>query len=157
MDALNESLGAEKAAAFATTRKQYGNMIALEKIAKNGAEGDVSIAKLANMRNINNRDLQELADIASQFMVTRENPHGALQRLVIGSSALTAGGVSGGAALPIAVGSMAAGRGANAALNSNTIRRGLLGEALPITESLGEGLLGTTTRAAPLLLSRPDR
>jgi hypothetical protein len=155
MDALNESLGPEQAAAFATTRKQYGNMIALEKIAKNGAEGDISVGRLANMRNINNRDLQELADIASQFMVTRENPHGALQRLVIGSSALTAGGLTGGAALPVAVGSMAAGRMANGALNSNAVRRGLLGESLPITDALSEGLLGTTTRAAPLLFSRP--
>lgn len=155
MDALNESLGPKEAAAFAATRKQYGNMIALEKIAKNGAEGDISIARLANMRNINNKDLQELADIASQFMVTRESPHGALQRLVIGGTALGATGATG--TLPIALGTMAAGRAANSALNSDAMRRGLLGEALPLTGQLSDGLLGASTRAAPLLFSRPGQ
>jgi hypothetical protein len=52
---LNRSLGPDEAAAFAKVRQQYGNMLDLEGIAQNGAEGGVSIAKLANMKNINNQ------------------------------------------------------------------------------------------------------
>jgi hypothetical protein len=39
MDALNRSLGPEAAQGFAKTRQQYGNMLELEKLAANGAEG----------------------------------------------------------------------------------------------------------------------
>ena len=67
MDALNRSLGPDGAKAFATTRQQYGNMLALEKLARNGVEGEISVARLANLGNINNQPLQELADIAAQF------------------------------------------------------------------------------------------
>lgn len=121
MEALNESLGPQEAASFATLRKQYGNMLALENLAQNGAEGGVSAARLANMKNIGNPDLQELADIAAQFMRTRESPHGALQRLVIGGAATGAGG------LPYLPAAAAAGRGANALLNSNTARNYVTG------------------------------
>ncbi|MGK3946227.1 hypothetical protein ABK046_48735, partial [Streptomyces caeruleatus] len=84
MDALNESLGPQQATAFGKLRGQYGNMMALENLAQNGSEGGVSVARLANLKNINNPELQELADISAQFLRTRESPHGALQRLVIG-------------------------------------------------------------------------
>lgn len=124
MDALNDSLGPQQAASFATLRKQYGNMLALENISQNGAEGGVSIARLANMKNINNPELQELADIAAQFMRTRESPHGALQRLVIGSSAAGIGGVP---AAPALAGAVVAGRAANMGLNSNVARDFVLG------------------------------
>jgi hypothetical protein len=127
MSALNDSLGPAEAAAFAKTRQQYGNMLALENLAQNGAEGGISAARLANMKNINNPDLQELADVASQFMRTRESPHGALQRLVIGGTAAgTAGGLGATAMLP----PMAlAGRGANMLLNSGMVRNALTGTA----------------------------
>lgn len=147
MDALNRSLGPDDAAKFATTRKQYGNMLALEKIAKNGAEGDISIARLANMKNINNPDLQELADISAQFMLTRESPHGALQRLVIGTAAAGAGAPLG--ALPVVAGGMAAGRAANGLLNSQAVRNSLLNRPVPIT-NVPPGLLGLS-KVAPLL------
>jgi hypothetical protein len=119
MAALNDSLGPTEAAAFAKTRQQYGNMLALENLAQNGADGGISAARLANMKNINNPDLQELADIAAQFMRTRESPHGALQRLVIGGAATATATPLGAAAIlpPMAL----AGRGANAALNSNAL------------------------------------
>lgn len=124
MDALNESLGPQEAQAFSNVRKQYGNMLALENLAQNGAEGGVSVARLANLKNINNKDLQELADISAQFLRTRESPHGALQRLVIGGAAGAAGGVS---ALPVMAATAGAGRLANVALNSNAARNAVLG------------------------------
>lgn len=126
MDALNESLGPQEAAAFAKVRQQYGNMLALENLAQNGAEGGVSAARLANMKNIGNDDLQELADIAAQFMRTRESPHGAMQRLVVGGTAAGFGGVS---ALPALAGTVAAGRGANTVLNSQAAKNLALGVA----------------------------
>src|SRR5690606_15303635 len=55
MEVLNRSLSPADAKAFAETRKQYGNMLALEKLAQNGAEGDISIGRLANLKNINNK------------------------------------------------------------------------------------------------------
>lgn len=128
MDALNESLGPEQAKAFGEVRKQYGNMLALENLAQNGAEGGVSVGRLANLKNINNPDLQELADIAAQFLRTRESPHGAMQRLVIGGAAGAAGGLS---AAPIMAATVGAGRLANAALNSGAARDAVLGVARP--------------------------
>lgn len=116
MSALNDSLGPQEAAAFAKTRQQYGNMIELEKLAKNGAEGDISVARLANLKNIRNADLQELADIAAQFVRPREGQHGAMQRALVGTGAAMTGGVPG------LVAGATAGRAANMALNSNAMR-----------------------------------
>lgn len=124
MDALNDSLGATEAASFANVRKQYGNMLALENLAQNGAEGGVSVGRLANLKNINNPDLQELADISAQFLRTRESPHGAMQRLVIGGAAGAAGGLS---ALPVMAATAGAGRVANSLLNSTAARNAVLG------------------------------
>lgn len=131
MEALNRSLGPQEAAAFAQTRQQYGNMLAMEKIAQNGAEGGVSIARLANMKNINNAELQELADISAQFLKGREGAHGAAQR--VGAGALTLGltGPTGLAA------GMATGRGANMLLNSNSMKNRLMGNA-PTNRLLGD-------------------
>lgn len=128
MDALDRSVGPESAAGFKELRQQYGNMLALEKVAKRGAEGGISIAKLANAPSgrINSPDLQELADIAAQFMVTREAPHGAAQRVVMGGLAAGMGVQTG--TLPVIAGGIAAARGANTALNSEAMRRFALGE-----------------------------
>lgn len=152
MGALNRSLGPDEAAAFAKTRQQYGAMLDLEKLARNGAEGEVSVARLANMRGINNPQMQELADIAAQFVKPREGAHGAMQRVVLGTGA-TVGGLAGGGLLGGGLGLMgaaAAGRGMNGLLNSNAARNFVLqpqmiGEAAPM------GLLtDTLRRAAPL-------
>lgn len=153
MGALDRSLGPEEAAKFAATRQQYGNMLKLEKIAKNGAEGDISIARLANMKNVNSPDLQELADIAAQFMVTRESPHGALQRLIIGSTGIGVGAGAGG--IPIGIGLLGAGRAANSALNSGLLRSAVLGQGnSPGTQqAVQKGLLGIT-KAAPVLMAQ---
>lgn len=127
MDALNRSLGPAEAAKFATVRQQYGNMLALENVAKRGAEGGVSVGKLANLKNINNKDLSELADIAAQFLVTRESPHGAAQRVVLGALGATA--TLQPHSIPLIAGGMAAGRAANSALNSNTVKSLILNPA----------------------------
>lgn len=133
MDALNRSLGPTQAAEFALTRHQYGNMLAFEKLAKNGVEGEISVARLANLKNINNPELQELADIAAQFVKPREGMHGAMQR---GFAAMGIGTALGPYAL---AGTAVAGRGANMALNSDTLRATVLG--LP-RQQAPVGLLG---------------
>jgi hypothetical protein len=155
MGALNRSLGPDEAASFATTRQQYGSMLDLQKLAKNGAEGEVSIARLANMSNIKNPEMQELADIAAQFVKPRESQHGAMQRVVLGTGAglagMMGGGVmAGGAGL---AGAALAGRGANSILNSNTLKELML---RPAGKMIGEpATLNRLTqagyRAAPLL------
>lgn len=121
MDGLNRSLGPTEAAAFAQTRQQYGNMMALEKIAKNGVEGELSIARLANIKNINNDGLQELADIAAQFVKAREGQHGAMQRAIAGGATFATAG------LPGVLAGAAAGRSVNAGLNSQAARNLLTG------------------------------
>jgi hypothetical protein len=122
MDALNDSLGPQEAQSFKTLRQQYGNMLALENLAQNGAEGGISVARLGNLKHINNPDLQELADIAAQFVKSREGQHGSMQR------AAAALGIGGSVGLPGLVASMAAGRAANSALNSNVMKGMVTGQ-----------------------------
>jgi len=121
MEALDRSLGATQAAEFAAVRKQYSNMLSLENLAQNGAEGNISIARLANMKNINNPELQELADISAQFLKSREGAHGAAQRVGAGALALGLTGPQGLAA------GMATGRGANMLLNSSMMKNAVTG------------------------------
>jgi hypothetical protein len=132
MDALNRSLGPEQASAFAQTRQHYGTMLDIEKLAKNGVEGEVSVARLANMKNIKNSQVQELANIAAQFVKPRENAHGAAQRVVLGTGAALGGLVSPGA-IPALTAGAVLGRGANTALNSQMAKNFVLG---------GNGLVG---------------
>ncbi len=122
MEALNRSMTPEAAAAFAKTRQQYGNMLSLDKLAQNGVDGDVSIARIANLKNIGNKDLQELADISAQFLKGREGQHGAMQRVGLGAAGASLGG------LPALAGGMAAGRAANATLNSNMLKNLMMGQ-----------------------------
>ena len=126
MGALDRSLGTDQASAFAKVRQQYGNMMELENLAQNGAEGGISIGRLANLKNINNKDLQDLADIAAQFVKTRENPHGAAQRVVLGALGVGAAGATG--TLPALGAGIVGGRAANAALNSSIMKNALLNQ-----------------------------
>lgn len=154
MGALDRSIGPEKAAAFAKTRQQYGNMLALEKLAKNGAEGELSVARIANMKNINNEPLQELADISAQFVKAREGQHGAAQRVSLGALAGVLGGWAGGpiGAAISAGGVMGGGRAANMALNSDALKRYLLRQPGLLAEPETLGLLTKGVyRTAPLL------
>ena len=144
MDALNRSLGPQEAEAFKTVRQQYGNMLSLEKLAQNGAEGGVSIGRLANLKNINNPELQELADISAQFLKSREGAHGAAQRVGAGALALGLGGPAGLAA------GMATGRGANMLLNSEAVKSRLLSGGANRLAAPGE-LSQLGYRVAPVL------
>jgi hypothetical protein len=112
----------------------------MEKIAQNGAEGGVSIARLANMKNINNAELQELADISAQFLKSREGAHGAAQRVGAGALAFGLGGPAGLAA------GMASGRGANMLLNSSAVKNRLM--------SGGAGQIGGLSPEAAQLMYR---
>lgn len=144
MSALNRSMKPEDAADFANVRRQYGTMLDLEKLAQNGADGDISVARLANMKNIGNPELQDLADISAQFLRSRESPHGAMQRIMLGGL----GAAGSGLVSPLLFGgAIAAGRGANSALNSNALR-GLLMRA----PSQGEGLLSVGAKKANKVL-----
>lgn len=154
MDGLDRSLGPEKAAAFATVRRQYGNMLSLEKLAKNGVEGEVSVARIANLPNINNAELQEIADIAAQFVKPREAAHGSAQR-VFGAGVAGTAAVLGGIGVPAAIATgavMGAGRGMNKALNSEAMRRSILNPtaALPAEPAAMGAIAQGTQRALPL-------
>jgi hypothetical protein len=145
MGALNRSLPPDRAAGFATTRQQYGNMLDLQKLAQNGVDGDVSIARIANMKNINNQDMQELADIAAQFLKPREGQHGAAQRAAAG---LGIGSIGGPASLAASIG---AGRAANSMLNSQTARDLLLQQ---LQSGRYPGVVENAYRMAPVLGSQ---
>lgn len=158
MDALNDSLGPDEAKSFAEVRKQYGNMMEIDKLVQNGAEGGVSAARLGNLRNIRSADLQELADISAQFLKTRESPHGALQRLVIGGAAVPA--AAGLGALPYLGAAAVAGRGANATLNSNALRNALINSAKSSPRLAGDDVSALAQRlakSAPVALTPSGR
>jgi hypothetical protein len=125
MSALNRSLSPEEAASFEKVRKMYGNMLDIKKVALNGSDGNISIAKLANMRDVNNPELRELADISTDFLKARENPHGAAQRVFLGGLASGAGLLD-PTTLAITGAAMGTGRTANALLNSNAARGAVL-------------------------------
>lgn len=141
MSALDRSLGAKGAKEFANVRKQYGTMLDLENIAQNGAEGGISIARLANMKNINNPELQDLADIAAQFLKPREGQHGAAQRAVVGTLAASVGGI------PALAASAVGGRVANKTLNSKIAKDIALGKLK--SPKINNNLI-STARSVPI-------
>lgn len=144
MDALNDSLGPQEAAAFKGVRQQYGNMLSLEKIAQNGAEGDISVARLANMKNINNPDLQEMADIAAQFLKSRESNHGAAQRTIMGLGGAALGGI------PAVAAGATGGRVINSMLNSQAAKNAVLGRSSPTVSNSLRKLLPLTYQSGQL-------
>jgi hypothetical protein len=153
MSALDRSLGADEAAAFAKTRQQYGNMKTIEKMVANGVEGDISIARLAGKKGIYNKDLQELADISAQFLKPRESAHGAAQRVSLGSLGIGVG--AGVGSLPLALGAVAGGRATNSLLNSEAVKRVVMGGLLnrPTPLIIKRGLLGAS-KVAPVLTAQ---
>ncbi len=74
------------------------------------------------MKNINNPELQEIADIAAQFVKPREGQHGAAQRAAVGIGAGIVGGPT------AAITGAALGRVANSAMNSNRLKQLMLGQ-----------------------------
>jgi hypothetical protein len=145
MEALNRSVGPEKAKSFGQVRQQYGAMLDLQKLAKNGAEGEISVARLANMKGQRNPQMQELADIAAQFVKPREGQHGAAQRALVGAAGFGMGG------LPGLLGGMAVGRGANAALNSKSLTGLLMGGQMAAEPQTLGLLTQGAYRALPLI------
>lgn len=144
MEALDRSVGQTAAQGFKELRSQYGSMLQLQKLAANGAEGEISAARLANVKNINNPQIQELADIAAQFVRGREGAHGAAQRAAAGAITL---GVSGAPALAAG---MVTGRAANMALDSQAARNAALGISGPPNRLL-EAVGPAVYRAAPVI------
>lgn len=152
MDALNRSLP-DGGAAFAKTRQQWGNLMELEKLIPHGAEGNISAARLGNVRNIRSKDLSELADIAAQFLKARVGDSGTAQRAGI------YGLLGAGTAIdPVSVGlGLTAGRGANALLGSAQVRNALMNPSVnnPLLETTAPNLLTEgMRRIAPLIPSR---
>lgn len=131
MEALNESLGPEEAAKFATTRRQYANMIGLEKVAPKDAAGNVSFANLAGAVKSNdpnafvygkgNTDLTDIARIGQTFLKDRVGDSGTAPRLGALGALLGGGAYLGVPGIDVAAG-LTAGRGVNAALGSNWLR-----------------------------------
>lgn len=146
MDALKRSVSPEKAQGFTDLQRKYANLKSLQKLAGNSAEGDISMARLGNIDS-RNQEVIDLAKIAATFAKGRESPHGAMQRVSIGSGvAALGGGVLAGVAAPVAAG-LTAGRAANMALNSKTLKNVLVGN--PSTKNrLADLLENPTTRAA---------
>jgi hypothetical protein len=151
MGALNRSLGPDEAAKFSKVRQQYGNMLELDGLAQNGAEGGISIGRLANLKNINNPELQELADIAAQFLRSRESTHGAMQRVVLGGIGFPAAFSTG--TLPVLGAGIGASRGINSLLNSEVLKQGLLGA--PMLPKVQGALADPLTRAGIINVSNP--
>ena len=151
MSALNRSLGPKKAAEFANVRKQYSNMLKIEPLAPSGAEGNITAGRLANLRDIRTPELQDVADIAKQFVVTRESPHGAAQRVTLGALGGALGVGTG--TLPLIGAGMATGRAANTALNSEIMRNIMLGNP----QNLGLLKMLENPAARGLLYSVPSR
>lgn len=152
-DALDRSLGPQDAAKFAKTREQWGNLRELQKLIPAGAEGDISPARLAQAKGrFRSADLQELADIAGQFLKAREGNSGTAQRAGIMGALMGVGAVEPTTALASAATGLTAGRAANALLGSNAARNYLI-EGSPLLERYAvpaaNALLPTAGMALP--------
>lgn len=149
MEAMNRSMSPEAASAFAQTRKQYGNMLTLDRLAQGGADGNVSIARLGNLRDVRDPELRDLVDISAQFLKPRESSHSASQRAFATMGAAGAGAFGGAGAL---FGGIAAGRGVNKLLDSAMVRNAIMAQPgqSAITNSLMR-LLPATSRAVPVI------
>ena len=79
LDALNRSLP-DGGKEFAKVRQQWSNLRELEKLVPRGAEGSVSAARLANAKGIKGGELNDLANIAAQFLKPRVGDSGTPQR-----------------------------------------------------------------------------
>jgi hypothetical protein len=129
MDALDRSLGPEDAAAFSKVRQQYQAMKSVEPMVKSGFEGELSAARLANIKPSNNSQIEDLRNVAGQFMRPRESAHSAGQRVTLGG--LAGGVMAGMGAIPALALSLAGGRGASELLSSEAAKRAALAGIQP--------------------------
>jgi hypothetical protein len=125
IDALNRSLP-DGGAAFAKTRQQWANYRQLDKILPRGAEGNISAARLANVRGVNTPDLNDLANIGAQFLKGRVGDSGTAQRLGVYSLFGTGSYFNPWSAAA----GVAAGRAANMAMDSNMLTNAMIGSSL---------------------------
>lgn len=148
MTALDRSLGPQEAANFADLRQQYGNLKSLYPLVQNGAEGDISMARLGNLKGIRDPQVQDIASIASQFARGRESPHGAMQRVAMGSlgAGAVGGGLLTGLATPVAAG-LTAGRLANMTLNSDALKNLIMSQPTNGTNMLSDLLAQPAIRS----------
>jgi len=122
MNSVLRSTTPDEASAFTELKRKYANLKAVEKLAGNTAEGDISMARLGNLDS-RNPEVSDIAKIAATFAKGRESPHGAMQRVTIGGGVTAlGGGLAAGIAAPVAVG-LTGGRLANMALNSDALKR----------------------------------
>lgn len=126
-EALDSSLGPQKAKEFAKVRREWGNKAELEKMVPAGAEADISPARLAAARNLRNDDLKELADVAGQFLKGRVGDSGTAQRaawmggLPGAAAAVGSGALDLGTLGLLSAGGLTLGRAASSALSSNRL------------------------------------
>lgn len=147
MNGVLRSVQPDEAAAFTALKRKYANLKTVEKLAGNTAEGEISMARLGNLDS-RNPEVSDIAKIAATFAKGRESPHGAMQRVTIGSGvAALGGGAVAGLAAPVAVG-LTGGRLANMALNSNALKKLILAQPQN-TNRLSTLLTNPAIRALP--------
>lgn len=157
MSALDRSLGPEKAAKFATTRRQYANMLELDRIIPAGAEADVSAVRLAGRRDIGTKDLRELQDIAATFLKPQEGNPGTAPTLF--GAGIAGGGIPAAIIDPtttaiVAAGGLTGGRATTAALNSEFLREyavnGMSPKARALLDAVRKAQIAAPATAAAL-------
>jgi hypothetical protein len=153
LGALSRSMP-DGGAAFAKTRQQWSNLMQLQNLVKPGAEGEISAARLANARGIKTPELQDLQNIAAQFLKPKIGDSGTAQRLgalgtvsgagpmfmanPVGTTGAVLGGIAGGRATNAVLGSPALGQ----AIANRAVNRGLqsaAGAGAPMLQ-VGPGL-----------------
>lgn len=141
MDAMSRSMP-DQGASFAQTRKQWANLMELQKLVPAGAEGDISAARLANARNVKTPELSDLRDIAAQFLKPRVGDSGTAQRLA------TLGSIPSAATNPgLTASVLAGGRLANTVLGNQALGQFLANRA--VTQGL-QGAAGGLTPASQI-------
>jgi len=116
--------------------------VALERTRDTGllhVDGAVSMARMGNMPHKNaTGELNRLADVAYTFAKARDAPHSLNQQNILMGLGATGAGLAG--FVPQVLGGLAGGRAANMALNSDWLRRLVLGQAQQGV--LGPAILG---------------
>jgi hypothetical protein len=134
LDQIEEKLGPSEAAAYRDMRRKWVNMLRMEKLQTHDAEGAVSMARMGNMPHKNaTGELNRLADVAYSFAKSRDAPHSLQQQNILMGLGATGAGIAG--FVPQVLGGMAGARATNMALNSDWLRRMVLGQQQ-------QGLLG---------------
>jgi len=139
LDEIRQELGPTEAAAYERMRRQWSNMLRMEKLQTHDPEGAISMARFGNMPQRNTSgDLNRLADMAYTFAKARDAPHSLQQQNVL----LGLGGAGAGIAgygIP-ALAALATARGTNSLLSSDWLRRMILNQ--PQQGAIGPAILG---------------